>query len=328
MNDPARGFDLNLLRVLLALDSTRHVTRAADSLGMSQSGFSSALARLREHTSDQLFVRSAGVMTPTPRAQLMIKAARDALRTVSEGVLAPPGFDPLTTRTEFRLAMPDLAELVFLPRLMERLQTIAPLATVRSEVIAEDQLHEALAAREVDLAIGYFPDLSTQVHVSQRLYRHTFACLVRRGHPLEDGKLTLRCYATLGHVVITNPSRSSKLFEAQLQKLRIARRVALRIPHHLSVPSIVERTGLIATVPLAVGRAFAAVNAVQLLPLPFRPEFFDVKQHWHRRYQHDARHRWLRQQISVLFNDASDDWLRLETSLYGACLRSRAPAKR
>ena len=40
-------FDLNLLRVLVSLDDTRNVTRAAQQLGMSQSGLSTALNRLR-----------------------------------------------------------------------------------------------------------------------------------------------------------------------------------------------------------------------------------------------------------------------------------------
>jgi DNA-binding transcriptional LysR family regulator len=71
-------FDLNLLRVLLALDRTRHVTRAAELLGMSQSGFSSALARLRRHSGDVLFLRTSAGMTATPRAQRMIELFNEA----------------------------------------------------------------------------------------------------------------------------------------------------------------------------------------------------------------------------------------------------------
>ena len=59
-------FDLNLLRVLVSLDDTRNVTRAAQQLGMSQSGLSTALNRLRLQFEDTLFVRTAGGMEPTP----------------------------------------------------------------------------------------------------------------------------------------------------------------------------------------------------------------------------------------------------------------------
>jgi len=70
---------------------------------------------------------------------------------------------------------------------------------------------------------------------------------------------------------------------------------------------------MIATVPLAVAAWFAR-NGVKLVALPFDPGSFEVNQHWHRRYHRDARHRWLRQQVAMLFNDETDDWRELATS--------------
>lgn len=319
----AREFDLNLLRVLVALDRTRHVSKAAELLDMSQSGFSSALARLRKHTGDILFVRDSAGMQPTPRAQTMIEAALNALTSVDEGVLAAPTFEP-TGPTQFRFAMSDLAEIVFLPRLLHHFQHVAARASVSSEALPEDAVAQTLANGTVDLAIGYFPELATQAHFHQRLYRHTFACLVRRGHPLDRGRLTAKAFAQLGHVVVTSPARSGRLFDLWLQRQHIERRIVLRTPHHLSLPVIVESTDLIATVPLAVGARFAAMNSVDLMPLPFKPPMFNVEQHWHRRLQSDARHRWLRQQVAGLFNDRSDEWAAIERRLYGGRLRKNA----
>lgn len=320
-----RRFDLNLLRVLLALDRTRHVTRAAELLEMSQSGFSSALARLRRHSADALFVRSAGGMMPTPRAQRMIEAAINALATVDEGMLSPVAFEPSVARTEFRFAMSDLAEIVFLPRLLAHLQRIAPDISIRCDAISEDLLPQALANGEIDLAVGYFPELSAQAYLHQGLYRHTFACLARKDHPLDRGRLTAKAFTQLGHVVVTSPSRSGRLFGNWLQRKGIERRIVLRTPHHLSLPAIVASTDLLATVPLVVGAHFAdaGAGAVRLMALPFRPILFDVKQHWHRRFQHDVRHRWLRQQVAALFNETSDEWLAVERKLYGPGIRTR-----
>lgn len=318
----AGGFDLNLLRIVLALGRTRHLTRAAELLGMSQSGFSSALARLRRRTGDQLFLRGAGGMLPTPRAERMIEAAAAVLATVEDRVLAPPEFDPATSCTELRLATPDVGEIVFLPRLLEKLQRVAPRISLRSEALPEAGLPEALAAGEADMAVGYYPDLSAQVFLRRRLYLHTFACIVRRGHPLDRKKLTEAAFRRLGHVVVTAPSRSALLLESLLERRGIERRIVLRTPHHLSLPSIIEETDLIATVPLAVGMRFAQLGAVQLMPLPFPPALFEVAQHWHRRFQDDPRHRWLREMMTDLFDEASDRWLKMEEALYGAGLRS------
>ena len=82
--------DLNLLRVLVALDGTRNVSRAAEVLAMSQSGFSTALLRLRRHFGDEMFIRAAGTMQPTARAQRMLAPAREVLCRIHEDILEKP----------------------------------------------------------------------------------------------------------------------------------------------------------------------------------------------------------------------------------------------
>lgn len=317
----ATAFDLNLLRVLVTLDSTRSVTYAADALDMSQSGFSSALARLRQLCDDPLFVRTADGMTPTPRAERMIATARSVLEQVAEGVLGQPGFDPATTRTEFRLAMADVAEIVFLPRLLRHLQEHAPGARVACSTLAHGPLQAAMTAGEVDLALGYFPDLGSQSFFQQRLYVHTYACMVRKGHPLEGSRLTEKAFLKFGHAVVASPARSNDLFEKFLEQRGLKRHIVLSTPHHMSLPAIIEETDLLATVPLATGARFAQLGTVQLLGLPFDPPTFSVQQHWHRLVHHDARSQWLRSQCSALFNDASDEWREVEAALYGTDLR-------
>lgn len=321
-------FDLNLLRVLVALDATRHVSRAAEALGMSQSGFSTALTRLRRRFGDPLFIRTAGGMSPTPRALSMIEAAREALVRIQSGVLAPPSFDAASTQTEFRLAMTDVAEVVFMPRLMPRLQALAPKATVSCFPVPLSELDAAMRSGAVDLALGYFPELDKQAFFHQRLYRHTFGCLLRARHPLGNGELTERAFRELGHAVVSSPSRSTALFEAFLSRKGIKRRVVLTTPHHMSLPLIIAETDLIATLPLAAAASFARSGAVNLVRLPFDPPTFLVQQHWHRLFHHDVRNRWLRSQVANLFNDETDAWRELESALYGRLLGSGAGRKR
>ena len=62
------SLDLNLIVALDALLAERSVTKAAERIGITQSAMSHALARLRLVTQDQLLVRAAGGMVPTPRA--------------------------------------------------------------------------------------------------------------------------------------------------------------------------------------------------------------------------------------------------------------------
>ena len=64
-----RQFDLNLLPVFAALMRERSVTRAGESLFLSQPATSSALGRLRAFFHDELFIRNGRVLEPTPRAE-------------------------------------------------------------------------------------------------------------------------------------------------------------------------------------------------------------------------------------------------------------------
>lgn len=310
-------FDLNLLRVLTALAHTRNVTNAALALGMSQSGFSTALSRLRRRVGDVLFVRTPAGMAPTPRAQKMILVAQAVLAQVSEGVLEQPLFDPLTSQTEFRLAMADVAEVVYLPRLIQHFSVHAPHVRVTSNYLEPEALQAAMAAGSIDLAIGYYPDLHSQAFFKQRLYTHTYACLMRRGHPLDGKPMTERDYVQWGHASVASPARSNELLERFLEKRGIQRRIVLRTPHHLSLPGIVEGTDLLATVPLAAGVRFAREGGIRLQRLPFNPPEFAVQQHWHRLVHKDVRNMWLRRQIASLFDEGSDEWLGIGQALYG-----------
>ncbi|MDJ0926730.1 MAG: LysR family transcriptional regulator [Gammaproteobacteria bacterium] len=64
-----RNLDLNLLKVFNAVYNERNISRAAQTLYVSQPAVSNALRRLRELYDDPPFTRSGDGMIPTPRAQ-------------------------------------------------------------------------------------------------------------------------------------------------------------------------------------------------------------------------------------------------------------------
>ncbi len=321
MNTQEASFDLNLLRILVALAATRNVTEAANTLDMSQSGFSSALARLRRLVEDPLFVHTPEGMSPTPRAMAMISAAQEIMSRVASGVLAKPEFNPATARTVFRIAIADATEIVFLPKLLPHLQRVAPHASVITATFEPEPLRRGMASGDIDLALGYFPDLDAPAYLQQPLYPHTYVCMVRKGHPIAQKPITEKSYADYGHVAVASPARSSALLERHLARRGIKRRVVLQTPHHLALPAVVETTELLATVPLGTAVWFAQSGKLDLLRLPFTPPTFVVQQHWHPLMHQDPRSRWLRSQISELFVDESGNWKDLETSLYGPLKR-------
>jgi DNA-binding transcriptional LysR family regulator len=300
MSDPE--FDLNLLPVVLAIAEERSVSRAALRLGWSQPKVSIALAKLRLSLGDPLFVRGAQGMEATPRAQALLAPTRDILTRVKNEVLMSAAFDPATTTRRFTFALSDIGEMTFLPKLLAWLQRHAPGATVVSVTLPPAQIAAGLEAGEIDLAIGYFPDLRARNFFQQRLFTHTFISLINARSRIKDERIAMEDFLKMGHAVIRAEGRSQEIFEQLLAKHRIERRVVLSTPHFMSIPFIIAATDLLVTVPRAVGESFRRLPGIRLVEPPLEIPKFDLKQHWHRKYHKDGANIWIRGVVAQLFS--------------------------
>ncbi len=199
---------------------------------------------------------------------------------------------------------------MFLPRILERIQRLAPLASLRSVSPPPSELREGVETGEIDLAVGYFPDLETNNFFQQRLFTHHFCCLLRADHPIASKRLSLKQFLSLKHVAVHAAGRSQELVERFLSRNKIHPKVVLVTPHFMSLPIIIGKSDLCATVPHAIGMFFSGswTNIKTVLP-PFTdaPRIV-LKQHWHRKAHHDPRSQWLRRLVSELFNQESDEW--------------------
>jgi DNA-binding transcriptional LysR family regulator len=297
------NFDLNLLRVFAALQHHGHVGHAAEELGLSQPSVSYALKRLRLELRDPLFVKVRHGIEPTPRAIELAPVVQAILTDVRERVLTTPAFDARTARRTFTLAMSDVGEMVFLPKILKRMEQEAPFVDVRTVSTHPKDLMMALQRSEVDLAVGYFPDLNGVDVFQQRLFRHGFVCLVRSGHPVLETGLSREAFDSMPHAVVRAEGRSQEIVEQFLHSKGITRRERLRSTHFLSIPLIIATTNLIVTVPTAVAEVFSSLADVAAIEPPYKMPSFDLKQHWHRSQQNDAGNRWLRALILQLFGD-------------------------
>lgn len=299
MND----FDMNLLRVFDALWRHGHLGRAAEELGVSQPAMSHALQRMREQLGDPLFLKVRTGMQPSPRAMELAMVVQDVLSQVRTHLLTAPRFEPAQARRTFTLALSDVGEAAFLPRLLARLMLDAPNIDVRTISARHADLMDRLERGKVDLAIGYFPDLGGSDVFQQRLFRHGFVCLARKNHPVARGRISARQFVELPHAVIQSESRSQELVEEYLRQHGVKRRELLHSPHFLSIPLVIASTDLIVTVPLPVGELFARIADIQVLKPPFPIPAFDLKQHWHRCQHDDPANRWLRATTLELFGE-------------------------
>jgi DNA-binding transcriptional LysR family regulator len=291
------AIDLNFLKAFDAMMRKRHVTQAGAAIGLSQPAMSYALSKMRELFQDPLFVRTARGMEPTPRAQKLSAPVARVLELLQSEILPAPKFMPLASSRTFVLCMSDIGEMVFLPRLLKRLDAEAPDVKIRTVAFDTAQLKEGLSSGDVDLAIGYFPALTGAVMRQKALYRHSFVCVMRKDHPLIGDTLALEQYLAASHVMVQAEGRTQDILERAQERLGIEVNVRFSLPRSIGVPFIIADSDMIATVPLAVGRRFAEFANIKLLPLPFPVPAYDLHMHWHVRFDHDPAGLWMRSEM-------------------------------
>ncbi|MBD0701449.1 LysR family transcriptional regulator [Pseudomonas sp. PSB1] len=298
-----KDVDLNLLKVFDALRKKQSVTLAGDLMGLSQPAMSFALAKLRTLFDDPLFIRTSRGMQPTARALQIAEPVQRILEMVSSEVLPSTGFVAEHSERQLVLCMSDIGEMVFLPRLMRMLDSKAPQLRIRTLALSSEQLEEGLDAGEVDAAIGYFPRLLNTSIRHRALYRHSFVCIVRRDHPTIGDSMSAEQYQSAMHVAVQPDGRGMSGLDRELASHGITRRVRFSLPRFMGVPFLVAESDMIATVPLAVGRRFADITDVRLVPLPWDICGYDIHLYWHTRFHHDPANRWLRQSFIELLDD-------------------------
>lgn len=283
--------DIRLLRLLEAIHTSRSVTRAAETLGLSQPTISIGLARLREHYADPLFVRTLKGMMPTPLADSLIGSVRDVLETLRRVARWEVGFDPATASRRFRISMTDASHITLLPKILAEVRLKAPRVELEVTRI-DDALPEALQSGYVDLAIGFIPGLDADFY-QQTLFAQDWICLAHMDHPRLTEGLTLETYSTEKHIGIV-AGTGQRLLEEAVGRFGIRRSIALQLPSFLGLSTILATSDLIATLPRHIGTTLSTLGHLGVHPCPFPVAEFAVKQHWHARYHTDPGNRWLR----------------------------------
>jgi DNA-binding transcriptional LysR family regulator len=293
------GIDLNLLRLFDAVYRARSVSRAAESLGLTQPAASHGLGRLRLLLQDALFTRTAGGVVPTPRAERLAVAVQSALDTLELALAEPDRFEPLASRKTFRIHMSDIGEGRFLPVLMARLGELAPGVRLETLPLLPGEIAPALDSGRIDFAFGFLPN----VRDTQRahLLKDRYIVLLRKGHPFARGrrssKALMEALQTLEYVAVRTHAETLRI----LQLLNLEDRVRLTTEHFMVLPAIVRATDLAVVMPRNIARGFAQEGGYAIVEPAFPLRDFTVSLHWSKRFEADPANRWLREVIKELF---------------------------
>jgi DNA-binding transcriptional LysR family regulator len=295
MND----INLKLLTIFDEIYKTKSVSQSADNLGMTQPAISMSLAKLRHHFHDPLFVRTSNGMEPTPHANDLVMPLRQAHELVMGALGHHSAFDPKNSDRRFKIATTDIGQIVLIPKLLARLKKVAPGVRLELIHISEDT-PKHLEAGAVDLAIGFMSHFASGFY-QQQLFKERFVCTLRTDHPRVGKALSIEQFAHEEHLEIFTSGTGHNIIERTLDSMNIKRKIGLRVPNFLGIPTIVANTDMLVTVPERLGQIMANVGNIRTIELPFDIAPYPIKQHWHERYSQDPSLRWMRALNSDIF---------------------------
>ncbi|MCE4054309.1 LysR family transcriptional regulator [Pseudomonas sp. Au-Pse12] len=172
---------MNLMhwRLLVAIAECTTITRAAEQVGMTQSGASQALAQMEDMLGVQLFTRENRQALPTAIGLQVLAQARvmlDALARVRREVDTARGIP----QGNLRLAGFPMVLATFLPPLLRRFKPLYPGVEVVQLEVSDDEVETLLEAQLVDIGVVLNP--APERH-SWLLGRDSWVAVLPQDHP-------------------------------------------------------------------------------------------------------------------------------------------------
>lgn len=286
------SLDLNLLVALKALLDERNVTRAADSVGLSQPAMSRALQRLRVMFKDPLLVKGAGGMTLTARALSLSVPLQNILTDITR-IVAEPALEPSQMRGEIVLATRDYEMAAILPEVFRKVLNTAPGLDLRVQPLIGDDL-SPLERNEVDFVIAGTDHNSASLR-RKTVLKDNFVCVLSAKNPAAKKKLTLEKYLSMRHCVTMITDYRTGIVDKHLADLGQSRNAVVKVPYFMFAASpILANSDLIATIPRRLGALLAERKDLVLVDLPFKVRDFTIYLYWHVRNQNNPMNIWLR----------------------------------
>lgn len=290
-----RSVDLNLLISLHALLDERHISRAAERVGLSQPGMSRALNRLRKEFKDPLLVKGQRGFELTPRAQALCAPLQQIIKDI-QGIYAPPSFDPLVARGEFCISALDYEFIVLLPRLTERLRYLAPGISIKALPFNTEDFGP-LQRGEVHMVLTAIEDVPETLY-RQQLFAEKNVCMVNPLFLEKNKDLSLEKFADMQHVWVYLRSEDPGRIDRTLADNGLTRNIINTAPtFFLSAFTVASSPNLITVLPGRVENRLKKSMPISTIDVPLDFAEFKICQIWHERHHNDELHKFMRRLI-------------------------------
>lgn len=289
-----KGIDLNLLVVFAIVMREGSTTAAASQLCLTQSAVSQSLRRLRLALGDELFVRDGKGISPTPWALALYRLISPSLASIGDAIRQSDRFDPATESRRFRIRFKSNLASCIAPRVMKRVQGVAPGISVQFST-GDADVTTLLDKDDCDLVISV---VGTRLQPWHREHRFSEVPIVS----IFDGKrlgikppISRKMYLTLPHLLGPRALAGESFIDALMARYDLTRPQVIITNDYAAYPLYLKKLDAIANCPLHLAHSLAEVTDLTISAIPFNEQaLYQYGMIWHARNDRDAGHGWLR----------------------------------
>jgi DNA-binding transcriptional LysR family regulator len=297
--------DLNLLFIVESLYRTLNVSKTAHELHMSQSAVSHALARVRDHFGDQLFVRVSKGMAATELARQLKPSIEAFVQQAREVVQPAESFDPKKAKGRITIATTDMIEIVLMPRLLQRLKQEAPDIQMSIRPTNGDLPKAELESGVYDLAIAGFYKNLPEGFYQTKVLEQRFSTAFRKNHSVIHGALKADQYYECDHALITLQGDFKDGNKKTICGKRRERKFVFGSYSFTSLAWTLASTDLVLTAPTMLLNKYKEYFPIHVQEAPIDIPRIEIRMLWHALTHRDPLKAWFRKVLKEEFEALS-----------------------
>lgn len=287
--------DINLYPLFIAIYEQESISRAAQLLCISQSAVSHALQRLRSQLQDDLFVRTGQKMCPTPFAEQIYHPTKQALLTIQQISMQQQHFDPALIQS-LKIAVHDEIEPIIFPQMIAYFEKLDLKIQFLSSKLDRKNMLSDLASQQIDFVIDLAQDHHEKLHFQTLVQDHFVVCS-------QQQQINAELYLNAPHIGVSSRRTGQLVEDIYLNRQQLSRQIFLRCQHYSTALQILaQHPTAMLTIPFSILRNLHYAETIQVCELPIELPQIRLGMFWHQSLSTNQRHRFLRTEISQLFD--------------------------
>jgi len=295
-----KHFDLNLLRIFIAVYKHQSITKAANELDLTQSSVSNAIRRLQDNTGGKvLFIRSQGGIKPSAIASNLFAQLEDSMLNIDNTLLGLEEFDPSQHQHQFVVCAFDSIIQQIIGQSEQLISDTNININYWEFPHRQELIREYLVNGQVDLIIDVKPPQSKS-YAHQFFSSDRLVCVVNNNHPRIDKAVSREQFEQEKHILLNFKSGDSSAFGLFIDEPMPERHILSKQSSMMSMFATVSQTDAISVTLESYAKQYAPRFDLTILELPYKTRSIDYYMIWNSKFNHNQAHQWLRKTIASL----------------------------